>query len=308
MKLIYFTIFLLAACGHGRNEKQDNKSPLDQVVEVHELYKELYKGVADESGIYHNSDCDTLLFNALSCAGGVDLILEDFELERTGKLYRTPAKTCFAEGRSGSEISRDHIVGAMWCLDKRGDVDALRRIRDYGDDHKWVMGEGSLDRTFLTPNIQDTLYRLIGLDWKGVGYAWVDPIKDHQRHIVALNIILRGEKDGWINDEMLGLLIKFRDENPENALFTYGVGRFTDGNQDDTINILLTEAWFPRDRLPNTDDRCGRWLWERSDDHEGRKPCSATGVDQIPIIIHSGGDFIFIAELLRQSNGRSLTQ
>lgn len=298
MRLVLLCL-LLTACGMGKNEDQATKQSLEQVLERKALYESLYDGIAGDAGFIDDTDCDALLFNGLYVAGSVFRDLTPFRNEETGQWFRTPGQDCYKEGRSGSTISRDMLAGLMWALWAHGQSGDLKRLQEYGRDKDWIMGSGSKDRTYFTPNFQDTLYRLLGETYKGPPYVWIDPVKDHQRHVVALNIILRGEKTGSINNDMLRILKKLKKLNPNNALYAYGVSRFTDGNQSRAIEILLNEAWFPADRLPASADRCGRWLWERDDKHENWRACQDGK-------IHSGGDFVFIAYLLERSQGKSL--
>lgn len=290
---------LLTACGHGRNESRDTETPIEQAQTKRQIYASLYDTISDDAGLFDSNDCDALLFNALYGVTDDSLDIESFRDKETGQWFRTPAKTCYEEGRSGSTVSRDMLIGMMWWAWSHERLDVLEDLRRYGQEHDWVMGQGSLDRTYFTPNFQKTLYVLLGRDYKGPPEVWIDPKKDHQRHVVALNIILRGERQGQINDEMLGLLELFHVKNPNNALFSYGAARFTDGNQAETINILLNPNWFAADRLPRSSDRCGRWLWERDDGHENWRSCEDGKT-------HSGGDLIFIAWLLDHSQGKSL--
>lgn len=293
---ILFCSILITSCDSGSNDKKETLQPIDVVKAKAELYADLYRERYPVGSFYLKDDCDSLLFSGLLCASGEYNSITDYR-DSSGKWFdsfRTPAKTCYKDGRSGSEISRDMLVGAMFCLWAHGKTSDLEHLRDYGKRTNWIMGQGSIDRTYFTPNFQDTLYRLVDKEYKGPPYKWVDPRKDHQRHVVALNIILRGEHEGSITDDMLALLEKFTAEEPHNALFQYGRARFSDGNQSETINILVNNRWFPTDKLPTTKERCGRWLWERSNSHENWQACDNDTE-------HSGGDLLFVAWLLDKS-------
>jgi len=294
MKYFLLTILLLVGCGYGRNEAKDTVTPFQYAGQKAETYAGLYGDISDDTGLFDDNDCDALLFNALYGVTDDSLDIESFRDKESGQWFRTPAKSCYKEGRSASTISRDMLIGVMYWAWFNERLDLLEDLRKYGQANDWVMGQGPLDRTYFTPNFQKTLYVLLGREYKGPPELWVDPLKDHQRHIVALNIILRGERQGQINDDMLRLLNKFAELEPSNALFLYGVGRFTDENQAETINVLVNDRWFPIDRLPNSEDRCGRWLWERSGEHEHWHPCSEG-------VTHSGGDLRLIVFLLEQS-------
>lgn len=302
MRLILISILTVVnvSCGApGKEEAKPTINTLDDILEVRDAYLDLIPEVQDDFGFIYSDKCDSLLHSGLASYGGADVDILAARDEDSGQWYRTPYKDCYSNERrdiassrrSKSTISRDMLAGAMWSLQGSGDLASLERLIDYGKGHKWIMGQGPLDRTFFTHNFQDTLYRLAGRDWKGPPYLWVDPIKDHQRHVVALNIILRGEKQCEIDAAMLDLLAKFRNSSPQNALFQYGYHRFTDGDQEQTLEIL---SRFPSDRLPTNEDWCGRWLWEKDEDHDSWRACDETRE-------HSGGDLLFIAKLLEDS-------
>lgn len=273
------------ACAGEKQHKQDTINPLDSVKQTKRLYLSLMP-----EGFVESSECDSLLFTGLAYASGHWVDLESARGDN-GLWYRTPDHKCYDEGRSGSDTSKDQLVGLQWGLYIHNHDDLLRDLYDYGDSKRWVFGRGSLDRTYFLPQFQNTLRALIGKK-PIIPEVIIDPLKDHQRHIIALNLILRGEKLGYIRDNALDLIASFRKRDPQNALFQYGYHRFTDGDQSQTISIL--EGLFPNDRLPNSSDRCVRWLWERSQHSEHWLPCGDGKT-------HSGGDLTFIVRLLELS-------
>ena len=287
---IKFVIIALAiiSCGTKTRQAEKSTSPLGELLLKKQAYLDEFSFHQDSDGWILAGDCDAALFSGLASAFAPSVALLRAR-DEGGKWYRRPSKDCYPN-HSGSSISRDMLVGIMFGLYFQGDIDALDSMRRYGKANKWVMGSGSLDRTFFTPNFQDTLYRLSGKDYKGPPYLWVDPIKDHQRHVVALNIILRGEAQKKIDDSMFSVLGQLLKSDPDNALFQYGYHRFSDGDQRNAIKILSDETLFPQDGPGG--ERCRRWLWERH--FSKRNSCPTPEVN-------TGADFLFMMFLLERS-------
>lgn len=295
--LCLITMFL--ACGSSSSKRAaPTINPIDVIIEKKTNYLERIKGVQDAYGFIHSDECDSLIFSGLIDYSGAEVDILAARNEQTGQWYRTPYQDCFrneredvdSSRRSKSTTSRDQLAGAMWSFFGAGDMASLSRIREYGQKNDWIMGDGPIDRVYFTPNFVDTLYRLLERDYKGPPYIWLDPIKDHQRHVVALNILLRGEKEQKIPRKAYDLLKKFLKKDPNNALFSYGVHRFSDGDQSHAISILLDESLFPDD-LPA--ERCRRWLWEK--ESSSWKGCGSDTE------LATGGDFLFLATLLEDS-------
>jgi len=190
------------------------------------------------------------------------------------------------------------FAGIMLCLHAEDRGERLQEIYQFGEEHDWMMGEGSVDRVYFTPNFQNTLAELTGNEWSSVPEFWLDPIKDHQRHVVALNFILRGEAAGKAPKDGLVVIEKFFEEEPKNALYSYIVHRYNDGDQTKTIKIL--NELFPKGRMPESKDWCGSWLWERSSENSNWLPCEERET-------HTGGELIFLAKLLENAQGKALS-
>lgn len=290
--LIFISLLFLVCCGPSKNERsQPTDNWIDDLLNQRGLYLMEMSKVQGEAGFIELDGCDSALFSGLAMASGLDVDIFAAE-SYPGRWFRTPDKRCYDEGRSGSDISRDMLAGILFGLWSRDDNESILQIHDYGQNNGWVMGRGPIDRTYFTPNFVNTVKSILGKD--RLPEVWVDPQLDHQRHVSALNIILRGEAIGNIPKEAFGILQHFATKSPENALFQYGLARFGDGDQQKTLDILRNEAWFPADRLPTSADRCGRWLWERDVSEQYTAPCDDGKT-------HSGADFTFIVWLLEQS-------
>lgn len=288
MRWIVLLVFIFG-CSTAKKHKKPTINPLEDLSLQKEVYLSLLPTVQGEAGFVEDQECDSLLWSGLVSASGGGVQLSAAR-DASGKWHRTPQQDCYQTGRSGSEVSKDMIVGLEWGLWVAGDQAALADLYRYGNRHDWILGAGPLDRTYFHVPFQNTLRVLIGKD-PNIPEFYVDPLKDHQRHILALDIVLRGEVQGKIDENAYNLLKKWHKIDPDNALFSFAVNRYSDGDQSGTIEILKR---FPKDHLPTNDDWCGRWLWERSQHSEHWQPC-----DEIKN--HSGGDFLFIVGLLERS-------
>jgi hypothetical protein len=97
-----------------------------------------------------------------------------------------------------------------------------------------------------------------------------------------------------LNTEGIQVLKIQYERQPKNALFSYAYHKFTDGDQRDTMELLLNEAWWPSDRLPTTKDRRDMWLFQR----DYGKDWEPDAKEEDPSITLSGGDFLFVMKLL----------
>jgi hypothetical protein len=285
--------FIVCGCSHPYVAMHKTKNDIGDLVTKKELYLSLLESSRrNDRGHFAAHECDSLLYSGLLYAAGLRVDIERYHVA-PGRWFRTPDKRCFSEGRSGSDISRDMFAGLMWGLYAHRRRDLARDIYDYGFYRGWMMGRGSVDRVFFTPNFQNTLLLLIG---RGslVGETWVDPIKDHQRHVVMLNLGLRGEIQNGLTIDQWLLVAYLKQKMPGNALASFVYHRFRDGDQSETIAILENTKLFPDGRLPRAKDRCSYWLWVREDKAKYREPCQKNAV-------HTGGDFIFIVWLLERS-------
>jgi len=294
-------LLVLTACSTGKNDARPNKEAIDGIIEIKELYLSLIPEVQDDYGFVYSDQCDSLLWTGLSVFAGAKADMLSARDERTGQWFRTPYHDCYQNFRDGnvssrkskSTISGDGFAGLFWSIDNIRDLVVLEDLIDYGRDHKWIMGEGPLSRTFMSPNQQKTLYVLAGKSFKGLPDVWIDPVKDYQRHVVALNIVRRGEEQGHIADEALDLIEGFAKDQPCNGFFQYGLARFKTGDFDPVYKLI--DKYCPKDRLPNSSDHSGRWLWERGCSHEAYKPSDEGKT-------HSGGDCTFLIKLLEMAH------
>jgi len=292
MKALLVALSLnVSSCGMSHESLIPDISTSHRTAELEQkynLYLELLKDHQDpETGWYEPKDCDALLFNGLLHFAGASGIQLDLAKEENGRWHRTPDQGCYAEGRSGSTISRDMLAGLMFGAD----LESRREMYEFGISRNWKMGDGPADRVFYTPPFINTLAISIGKG-KVMEELWVDPIKGHQRHVVGLNALYRSMTSRTGIKESTKVMKTLKHHDPDNLLFFYFLARQGLAPMHQVVDALLdNHQWFPPDRLPTTDDRCSRWIWERP---ENRDPVCPDKVFKT----HSGGDFLFIAGLV----------
>lgn len=303
LKLIAVGILYLAvSCRGSRTSPKEDMSPQslrDKVQDKYGLYLSASKSHQDADGFIDTDHCDSLLFSGLYGAAGADVNIEAAR-DATGKWHRRPLAhpECFPKD-SQSEISRDMYLGLLWYIWEYQRLDLAEDLFAYGEENNWIMGEGLVSRTYFTPGLQATLAELIYRLGGENHYVYRSTPQSYAKndgfaaHLDALHILLRAKMMGEIEDKALEIVAYNYNRMPSNPLFAYAYHLYVDGDQTYTMGILLNEAYFPADRLPTTHDRCESWLSQR-DVGPDWEPC---GLDQ-SAKEHSGGDFLFVANLL----------
>lgn len=246
-----------------------------------ELYKALHTGWA-------HSKCDSLGFTSLCkmSSGCTDVNIYDAQGE-PGRWYRSPEKNCYDLGQSKSDISKDMFAMLLPYLYHIGDKQSLQQIYDYGKANGFVMGRGPLSRTFMTPSMVSLLERMIGI--YGTSEETVETMRSgYEKHLDVIGMLSKAMLNGGLSTSQLKRLKGYLDENPRNGLFQAVYHKYTDGDQTETIKILLDESLFPTFRLPTSEDRCEEYLWQRDLDNSDWKPCDKKQT-------HDGVDFLIAA-------------
>lgn len=147
------------------------------------------------------------------------------------------------------------------------------------------MGRGPISRTFMTPGIVLLIQELLG----HFGVLEATELKQgFEKHLDAIFIMTSALKRGVISEVDFDTLKKYSEKSPKNALFKALYHRYKDGDQSETVSILLDESLFPSSRLPTTDDRCEEYLWQRDEVPKDWEPCAGGKV-------HDGVDFLIAA-------------
>jgi len=284
VKHIILSVMLFSSCG-----KHEAKKPhgVDlAVVAKASLYKSLHKGWA-------HSKCDSLGFTALGkLAGGMsDVTITDAEaVAEPGRWYRSPEQDCFDLGQSASDISKDMLVMLLPYLFASGDQANLKEMYQYGKSKGWVMGRGPISRTIITPPIIYKLQVMINkVEPVSVPVEILSVAKaGFEKHLDVINWMTEALVNGGLSTSDYEQLRQYSEAEPRNALMSALYHKFKDGDQTLTLEILLDETLFPKDRLPTPRDRCEEYLWQRDSAPKDWAPCDKEGT-------HDGVDFLIAA-------------
>lgn len=257
------------------------------------LYLKEVVAVQDKYGFIYSDECDSLLFSGLlgSVPGTAVFINAAFDAS-SGQWQRRPLNlpACYPD-HSKSSISRDMLIGLAWYAYTNNRLDISEQVIRYALAHYFVMGQGPLSRTFMTPGLLST-YAWISYRLGGPSRPWLrylpqiesKSVTDYQAHLSVIHIILRNKLTG--KDKYGDLLAFHADREPENALFQFAAGRV-----DKAYTILNNKQYFPDDRLPRKSDRKAEYLWQR-DYGDNYKPGDSEK-------ILSGADFLFVYALCK---------
>lgn len=256
MRLLIF-LFFLSAC-HPQKEQTSTIGPTaaEQVQNAYAGDLAALQAAADqESGWPSSTDCDATLWAGEALAGGDKLVkLELADNSETGVVSRNVAGGC-------TPASRDMALGYAYGKWTIGDLAALRRLADYGENHDWQMSEDA-DKSLIDPLSRGVLGRAIkalshGADARPYAenpFACVALSKDFEQHLQVLLMLWTEESYDVLEGEMPapGLLDlpaicvdTFKDlvaQHPEDALFQAALGIYT-GNFSEAIRLLLDHSY-----------------------------------------------------------------
>lgn len=288
----------LASCGSDKKPKHSS-TPDDLLSALKVKYSNYYEwnsNYQDAYGFILYDTCDSLLFSGLlGIVKPVDLLAAR---DNTDRWYRRPLsyERCYP-GSSKSTISRDMLTGVLWWIWRNKRLDVAQDLFEYGKSTDWIMGDGDISRIYFTPALQSTLAEMIyrlGGDNKIV-YRSIPQVNTQNvnfaAHLDMLHILLRAEMIGSIEANALTIVKYNYKRSPKNAFYSYVYHKYTDGNQQETIGILLDELVFPSMQLPSTANYCTEWRWQR-DPGSDWEPCLEAEKT------HSGSDFLFVAKLV----------
>ena len=289
MKPILTTLLiaLLTACSSEKHESKDNSPAVDltELKEVGDLYCELSAEDYQARGYVH-SKCDGSGFTSLyslRCDADLDVFTKD------RKLYRSPTHDCLSAGESKAESSRDMVlmraVSSWFAKDEAWLNEFISFVTD--NNYQFCNHDGSLDgrsRCVMTPRLYrllvDMKAKMSGVDLTTKNVDLLPEKVGFAAHLEALRIWLEGQVYGEISGTDLSILKAHADRVPDNCVFQAAYHRYLDGDMSSPMQIL---AAYPKDRLPNTNDYCTEYKWQRDPGSDGQ-PCE-------PYSEHSGTDF-----------------
>lgn len=265
---------------------QGNPSNLNELQNKFEIYKDLSSRRRDPWGWNTDDKCDGLLFNCLWSLCGIDVDIMKAQ-DKKGKWHRHPAMNCYESNESGSEISRDMLIGlVLWIIAGKRTI-VLNDLIDYGESHSWVMGKGDISRTFVSCSLRSTLYaarynltgkdsfiRKIPRDWeKPFPLSFATSQKGYSRHLQMLHILalsfLRSPSDR--DREVVEYHCK---KQPRNALYhAINYRLFDKSALELALGVLLDDSLFPSSSLPTSENYKTSYLFQRDQEEiEAWKP------------------------------------
>lgn len=293
-------LLLLVFLGCSRTEKPiETKDDIQKLQEKRDLYLELMNQQKDDFG-FVGPKCDGLLFNSLARYSGAYINVFNAE-ESPGRWRRHPDFTdCKPFQGSKSTISRDMFRGLFLVLLSEKRVDAMERIKSYGQANDWAMGEAEdaasyWGRVWWPPTLRHQLDRMIDKTRQNLSQA---SKQGFEGHLEVLSIFTEYLINGAISELEVRILEEYARNNPKNGLYQAIFHKFTDGDQSKAVELLMDERLFPSDRLPTDRDRFAHYLWER-DDGPDYQPCNEQGSSRIcNNTTHSGIDLVFAVRML----------
>jgi hypothetical protein len=235
----------LMACGSKSEKKTEPSDILDIVKQKGEMYcSQLNEQVYKER-------CDKLTFKALVAPG----CPQDISVHENDGRWERDVEPCYPEF-SKSSISRDSLLSVLHYIWTTRDKPMINRLVDYGKKHNWIMGDGPkeyTDATILVPMIlfiKDKLHdsSLSVIDYlpttEGIAHSF-------NGHLLASYIWLQARVRGSINDVEAGMLDKLWQASSQDPMYTALMHRIFDGNQTETLMLLLKRPEFPDNVLPS---------------------------------------------------------
>ncbi|MFK7873072.1 MAG: hypothetical protein AB8C84_07865 [Oligoflexales bacterium] len=267
------------------------------------LYMSKFK--KDDFGWIRDTKCDGLLFNAIASLSGVNIPMIKAR-NKEKRWFRHASQNCYSSGGAKSSISRDMLLGLLLWIYSEKKNDILNELIQYGSHHKnpegiWVMGEGDIYAVGVNERLQKTFFMMQNFFSRTPfpsedGHSWFFHY-GYEGHLEVLHMLLRISMRRGFYQKESDLIQEYVSSSPNNALFGFVSHLISDGDFS-SIAGLLSDDFFPQDRLPSTRDRCSFYLWERRHHEENGllsqdwAPCPQQEK------VFSGIDFLFIVHLL----------
>jgi len=287
-QIIIFMVVAFIGCAQP-GKKTELPPTLDEMLnERIALYKSLMP--MDSFGFIETDKCDSLLLTALANPSAQLTAAEN----APGEWYRRPTiyPECFESGESRSTISRDGIWGVVYWAFLNRNLDVLKQLWDYIENSGGILGKNGWQHAVVTPQLlailAEALFQVSEGKYNYSARLAIMPelslqepgYRQHLQGIVIMLIRLLGK------GESASSAIKLSVTNPDNPFFAALAG-----DREKAARILLLQ--WPESGLPTSSNWCADWYLSEAPNGEGKQPCPQEGR------VHSGGDFLFVARLLR---------
>ena len=310
--LTFSLIFLMSPSCENKSIQQGKHSKYYSMVRTSQgyrgivakraIYLKLLKKHEDKYG-WLDFACDGLLFNSLYAFSGGNVGI-DKARSASGKWFRTTDHSCYPN-RSGSDLSKDMVIGLMLYLYSSKRFDDLKRLSDYGKRNLWIMGRGPYASTILMHdqrrNLALALESLSGKtqEDRDLPSGFGIPCKGYGCHLRALDIYLHHLIHKSIPKVAFKDLEVMVRENPSNALYRSIIAPYKKSEYMFAINLLNEEKFFPKNMLPTNRDYCTDYLYQRPQYRNGE-----INKDWLPCKVekqHFGVSFLFATQILMNS-------
>jgi hypothetical protein len=270
----YIILLMLAACGPLQKPKDPKETTkIEQLRTAYqERLAEAYKVFDEKTHWPSMKDCDATLWTGIAVAGGVKANLALAE-HSPGEIHRRPHRACWTdkEGDIGSKstVSKDMLQGYLLGLWESRDLEAAKRLQEYGEKHNWVMGKPfpqMASRVVMSFNQKVILTRMLYVMSDGAikkntrhfAPVYFGVKKDYERHIQAISLLMNGElrerakfKDLAVTSDEDQQPVDLRKselehakdlaaKEPWNFLYNYILAVYS-GDYEKTIDLLLDE-------------------------------------------------------------------
>lgn len=301
LRLLILTLLVSCSAFKKHKEKIPVASYTEELENKYQAYIEMASDFTAHRQGWFDEKCDNLLFTSLVAhipELGID-IMQAYDGERW---HRRPnfMPECYPDD-SKSTISRDMLLGVMVYAWRTKDIDILDRLAQWGRANNWKFGDGEITRTVMSPQMVGTLYLAINILNDENNLDANTPLvlsktDGYQAHLSVIHALLRADMLGYAPNDYLEHFKYQAERQPQNPLFQYAVAKYTNGDFDYAQKLIIDTTWWPSDRLPTYEDRCSPWILER-DYGESWQPCDSGE-------LHSGYDFIFVADLILRDINR----
>lgn len=279
-------LLLLTACGSSgkRTPPAVPRSASQLLAEKADLYARLLPARLGPSGFLYTEQCDSALFSGLLQAAAPELGTDIRSArDESGQWHRRPVSMteCYQAGLSKSSISRDMFTGILWALFASGDLESARSTLQYARDNNYIMGSGDPARIALMPNLTRVLANIVhnlGGDSsaeQSLPTSYPVDLVDYEAHIQMWQILLDARIHGGVTAEQMDVIRDKYTRYPMNPIYVAAYHKYTDGDQTEATQLLLNEAMYPADRLPDHTNSCDYWPLSRDPAHPdaGWGPC-----------------------------------
>lgn len=297
ISLINFFIFLQKK--YKPNKVFVSKDLKQKLYAKLDLYQQLIKNQQDQDGFIETNHCDSLLYSSWVGCTGTSINIKAAQ-DSDKFWHRRPIQNPCYPQNSQSTISRDMILGLLWFLYFTKNINLAKELLQSARKNNFVLGLGIASRLVLMPPLEATLAEIIfklggensRLTRNQIQF-WPSNLKGYTIKLAVAHALLRGKLKGYITKSMLKMFLTYAQRHPESPLLVFAANLYTTGNMDQVIKLLLDENLWPTERLPTNHDRSEYWLVEKTN------PLDFLPEPHKPLKIHSGGDFIFYAWLVK---------